>query len=160
MRKSISTSLHKLLSPFYRILGGQDEFWRVFRYLLTGAWNTLFGVAFYALLVSFPWGRSHYLLMTIPANIASISNAFLCYKLFVFKTKGGWLREYLRCYVVYGGGILIGFILIYLLVEALKMHPAIAQCVCVAFTTACSYLGHKLFSFRREETPCDGRTER
>jgi len=141
--------MHSLLTIPYSLLGGREEFWRIFRYLLAGAWNTLFGMGVYALLVSFKWGEEHYMLMAVPGNIIAISNAFLCYKLFVFKTKGRWLREYFRCYLVYGAAALGGFALLCLFAELCGMHPAIANCIGIAITTACSYFGHKLFSFRR-----------
>jgi putative flippase GtrA len=128
-----------------------EEPLRICRYLLVGGWNTLFGIGVYALLVAFPWGREHYLAVCVPANILAISNAFLCYKLFVFRTKGMWLREYLRCYVVYGAGALLGVVLLYLFVEFLGLHPVAAQCLGLLLTTVCSYLGHKFFSFGRRD---------
>lgn len=134
----------------------ESDFWRIFRYLLSGGWNTVFGIGVYAFMISFPWGREHYLFMIIPANIISISSAFICYKLFVFKTKGNWIREYFKCYVVYASAIGMNCIMMLAFVDLIGMHPVVSQCVCVALTTIGSYIGHKLFSFRstaREPQP-------
>ena len=86
----------------------------------------------------------------IPAKILAITNAYLNYKFFVFKTKGNYLKEYLRCYIVYGGTIVFGFILMYILVSIIGLHPVIAQLPCVAGTIVFSYIGHRKFSFRKE----------
>ena len=59
-------------------------FWR---YLLTGAWNTLFGIGIYTLLYGLLGDRVHYLILGIPANILSITNAFLCYKFLSSRRK-------------------------------------------------------------------------
>lgn len=119
------------------------------RYLLVGGWNTVFGMAVYAGLYSWLGQRTHYLVLLIPSNILAITNAYVCYKLFVFKTQGNVWREYLRCYVVYGGMMLIGAALLFVLVEWLRTPPVAANCACIAVTTVVSYLAHRNFSFRR-----------
>ena len=73
--------------------------YEVLAYLVSGGWNTLFGLGLYTLCF-WLWGNKvHYLLLSVLVNIAAITNAFLCYKLFVFRTRGNWLKEYLKCYV-------------------------------------------------------------
>ena len=57
------------------------------RYVIVGGWNTVFGVGCYTLLLII-FGQKHYLLLGIFSNIIAVTNAFLCYKYFVFKTKG------------------------------------------------------------------------
>ena len=89
------------------------------------------------------------MLLTIPVNIASITNAFLCYKLFVFRTKGNWLKEYFKCYLVYGTGTLAGMGLLWLLVMLFKLNPVIANFLSTAVVVTASYFGHKYFSFGR-----------
>ena len=76
------------------------------RYIITGIWNTVFGILVYALLIKL-LGENHYILLAVVSNIISITNAYICYKLFVFKTKGNILKEYLKCYVVYGLSMLL-----------------------------------------------------
>ena len=118
----------------------------IIRYLLTGAWNTLFGWGIYALACHYISGI-HYLVLTIPCNILAVTNAFLCYKYFVFKSRGSFLKEYFKCYAVYGTGMLAGTGLLVLLVEFCHILPAIANVVSSLIVTAGSYLGHKYFSF-------------
>lgn len=126
----------------------RDPAYTVLRYLLAGAWNTFFGIGIYTLLYGL-WGdRIHYLVLGIPANILAISNAFLSYKFFVFQTKGNFLREYLKCYAVYGCGSLAGMILLALLVQGLGLHPVAANILATGLIIAFSYFGHKYFSFQ------------
>ena len=121
----------------------------VLAYLATGGWNTLFGLGLYALVYRLWGGKVHYMLLTIPVNIAAITNAFLCYKLFVFRTKGNWIKEYFKCYLVYGTGTLAGMGLLWLFVSLFKMNPVIANFLSTAVVVTASYFGHKYFSFVR-----------
>lgn len=83
------------------------------------------------------------------SNVMSITNAYAGYKIFVFKTKGNYLREYFRFYVVYGVALCMNYIVLPICVELLKMSPLVAQALLTAITVTSSYLGHKHFSFRR-----------
>ena len=119
------------------------------RYLIVGGWNTLFGMGVYAALYHGLGGRVHYLVLVIPSNILAITNSYLCYKVFVFKTKGNILREYFRCYIVYGGMMLASAALLYVLVDWGGLSPVLANCLCVAVTVVVSYFAHRNFSFKR-----------
>ena len=116
-------------------------------YLLVGGWNTLFGYA--AFLVLYLWLNAsvHYLILLVISNILSITNAYIGYKIFVFKTQGNYLKEYLRFYLVYGTALLFNFILLPITVEAFKLSPPVAQAIIIWLTIIFSYFGHKYFSF-------------
>lgn len=130
--------------------------YEVVAYLAAGGWNTLFGIGLYAAACRV-FGRDvHYLLLAVPVNILAITNAFLCYKLFVFRTKGHWLMEYLRCYLVYGGGTLAGMGLLWLLVTLSGMDPAWANALATVIVVAASFFGHKFFSFRKDKNELPG----
>ena len=125
------------LLELYR--NNRPEFFRVIRYLLAGGWNTVFGVGLY-------------LFWAVLVNILAITNAFLCYKFFVFRTKGNFLREYLKCYLVYGAGALLGLAGLFLLVSIAGMNPVRANILITGITVILSYFGHKYFSFRRRSS--------
>ena len=127
------------------------------RYLLVGIWNTLFGygtfAAFTALLdPHIPYG---YILASAASSALSITQAFLLYKWFVFKTKGNYLREWLRCVAVYGSNIILNLILLPLLVVAIRhftrydrQAPYLAGALLAGLAVIYSFVGHKTFSFR------------
>ena len=66
------------------------------RYLLVGAWNTLFSYGSYAALTALltPHIPHAYLLAAILANLLAITFSYLNYKWFIFKTKGNYVREW------------------------------------------------------------------
>ena len=119
-------------------------------YIIVGGWNTVFGIGLYWLTYHI-WGREvNYLVLAVPVNVLAITNAFVCYKLIVFRTKGHWLAEYVKCYLVYGLGCLISMVLLWILVEAFSMDPVVANVIGNVIVIIGSYFGHKYFSFRMD----------
>lgn len=126
------------------------------RYILVGGFNTLFGYGVFALL---NWlftglGSYSYMYAAVLANLISISVAFLGYKWFVFRTKGNYLIEWIRCFGVYGTSALIGLAGLPILVTILRGHlseprraPYVAAAVLTVITMIFSFFGHKNISF-------------
>ncbi len=126
------------------------------RYMLVGFWNTLFGYATfagltYALTDHLPYA---YMLAALLSWIVNITVSYVGYKVLVFKTKGNYLREYLRCYVVYGTAAAASIVLLPVLVIALRTvlaekayAPYIAGGILTGVSVVCSFIGHKRFSF-------------
>jgi putative flippase GtrA len=117
-------------------------------YLITGVWNTLIGYGAFALLYYLLSHTLHSIVILTLSYVISITNSYIGYKLFVFKTKGSVLKEYLKFYVVYGGGYLINITTFPYLVFYLKVNPYVAQVIITGFTVASSYFFHKNYSFR------------
>jgi len=118
-------------------------------YLLVGGWNTAVGYGAFVALYHLLGHQVHYLFILVLSNIISITNAYVGYKIFVFKTEGNYLREYARFYVVYGSAFLFNFVLLPLCVEIFRLSPVIAQAGLMFINVIFSYFGHKNFSFRR-----------
>ena len=127
------------------------------RYLLVGVWNTLFGYGTFALLTAVltPIVPYSYMWASLLSSVLSITVAYLGYKWFVFKTKGNYLREWLRCVAVYASGIVIGLVVLPVLVTLIRrtthffsQAPYIAGAILTAVTVVYSFVGHKKFSFR------------
>jgi len=136
------------------------------RYILVGGFNTVFGFGVFALLT---WlfkglGPYNYMYAAVLANVIAISAAFLGYKWFVFRTRGNYLIEWIRCFGVYGSSALIGLVGLPILVPILRhvLHrpdraPYIAGALLTIGTVVFSFLGHKNFSFRREHIEGDAK---
>jgi len=118
------------------------------RYLIIGGWNTVFGYGVFAALYFWLEGLIHYLIVLSISYVLSITNAYIGYKLFVFRTRGNILREYLRFYVVYGAAFLVNLATLPLFVEILKLNMYVAQGIVTIITILGSYVLHKNFSFR------------
>ena len=151
MKVSPLATLRRISSP--------ADLWRrrELRYLVVGGINTLFG---YGLGVGLYLALSpmlHILVIGVIGSVIAITFSFTTYKLFVFGTRGHWLREYLRSYVVYGGTGVLCILLVWVLVDGLRMPIWIAQGIAILLTVLVSYLGHARFTFRRRGIgPPDG----
>jgi putative flippase GtrA len=70
---------------------------RPVRFLIAGGANTALGLAFFPLLVwSTPYFQAHYLVALAISQIVCLLFAFATHKLGVFRTRGGWLREFAK----------------------------------------------------------------
>ncbi|NMC63130.1 MAG: GtrA family protein [SAR324 cluster bacterium] len=120
------------------------------RFILVGAVNTVVGYAIFALLTYIFTNRLPYpyIFASILGNIIAITIAYINYKLFVFKTRGNYLKEYLRFYVVYGFSFILGLIGLPLLVEGFGMNPYVAGAGLSVVTVLGSFAGHRNYSFR------------
>jgi putative flippase GtrA len=97
----------------------------IFRYLAVGACNTIFGYGCFALftLLLTPVLSYGYVAASILANLFSITFAFLGYKWLVFKTKGNYLREWIRCVGIYAGGMILSAAALPLVVGVIRRQP-------------------------------------
>ncbi len=129
------------------------------RYLFVGGFNTVFGYGVFALLNWLMRGLGNYSYMyaAVLSNFIAISVAFLGYKWFVFRTRGNYLIEWIRCFGVYWTSSLIGLSALPILVTILRPHmqrPELASYLAAAlimvFGVVFSFFGHKRFSFRHK----------
>ena len=128
------------------------------RYLVVGMFNTVFGYltfALFTLAISRHYPRYGYIIAGLISSVLNISVAFLGYKWFIFKTKGNYLREWLRCMAVYSGGIAMGTVLLPAVVFLIryispvdKKAPYLAAAILSVLTVIYSFLGNKKFSFK------------
>jgi putative flippase GtrA len=131
------------------------------RYLCVGVFNTLFGYGTFALalfLLNHSVPQRYLYLTVVAASLIStpvnITVAYFGYKLFVFKTHGNHLREWLKAFGVYGVGMLPGLLVLSGLTRLLQsvLHHKdlagyIAGALVQAFTVVISFLGHKKITF-------------
>lgn len=145
-------------------------------YLFAGGWNTLFGYLCFAFLWTMlgptftataqayidaasaagtlpSWVPSATTLATWAVLIINFfpgtANAYVTYKYFVFRTKGGVLRELPRFSVVYVVTLLANMFALPALIHAFDLNPYVAQAIFTVAVVITSYLGHRYFSFSR-----------
>jgi putative flippase GtrA len=97
------------------------------RYLCIGVFNTFFGYFSFAfiltLLNSALPTRFLYLTVILASVLAmpvNITAAYFGYKYFVFRTQGNYLGEWLKCFAVYGIGMLPGLVALSALTRLLQ----------------------------------------
>jgi putative flippase GtrA len=140
---------------------------QVLRYLVVGVCNTIIGYGLYAatlfLLTRATPGRYLYL-TAVAASLVStplaITVSYFNYKLFVFRTRGNHLREWLKAFGVYGVSMLPGLIALSaftrLLQTLLHGHAPfgkgtagyIAGALTTGFSTIISFIGHRKITFK------------
>lgn len=118
------------------------------RYLIVGGWNTVFGYGIFAGLYFWLGDTMNYLWILSISFVISVANAYLGYKIFVFKTKGNIVSESLRVYLVYGVSFIFNLIMLPFLVEIVHLNMYIAQGLVTIITIVGSYVLHKNFSFK------------
>jgi putative flippase GtrA len=126
------------------------------RYLIVGACNTVFGYGCFALftLLLTPLLAYGYVAASLLANLFSITFAFLGYKWFVFRTKGNYLKEWIRCVGVYTGSMILSAASLPFVVALIRRQtsynrsaPYIAGAVVLVFSVLFSFFGHRHISF-------------
>ena len=139
------------------------------RYLLIGGWNTAFG--FFCFLFLNRWLSTliptySYIVANIIAHPIAITQAFLGYKWFVFRTKGNYFQEWLRALNIYGGGVILSTLALAPLVGLIRhttqyqtQAPYIAGAFVTGFTVIASFFGHRHFSFRKTTSAADAPAE-
>ena len=117
------------------------------RYLIVGGCNTLvgyfLGIFLYFLLIN----NLGIVFISIISSVVSISFSFFSYKVFVFKTSGNWLKEYVKCYMIYSGISIINISIIWFLVDIIKINIWISLALSTIIVTLLSYFGHNIFTF-------------
>jgi putative flippase GtrA len=135
----------------------------VIRFLAVGVFNTVSSLAIYSGFVILfghlmphrgkPFLADAAFIVSTPIGITI---AFLCYKHFVFRTKGNYLKEWLRCFAVYSVTFPMGLVILptatHLFLRFPMTHPYapfLAGIVNSGIIACYSYFGHKKFSFKR-----------
>ena len=135
----------------------------VIRFLMVGVSNTLVSLALYSACVIlfghlFPHSAQQLIvdIASITSKPISITVAFLCYKHFVFRTHGNSLKEWLRCFAVYGISTPAELIILplatsaFLHITLLRPYaPFLAGGVNAVIIATYSYFAHKKFSFKQ-----------
>ena len=97
------------------------------RYLCVGAFNTFFGYCTFVVVLSLlnevTPQRFLYLTVILASVISTpfnITVAYFGYKFFVFRTKGNYLSEWLKCFAVYGTSMIPGLVALSALTRLLQ----------------------------------------
>jgi putative flippase GtrA len=141
------------------------------RYLCVGVFNTLFGYTTFAIINYLLHRRNvpvSYIFASAISNFINITVAYLGYKFFVFRTRGNYLREWLKAMAVYWSGFLPALLLLPALVRLLNwllpphvfafhrdlvtrdLAPYVANAILLGFGVIYSFIGHKNVTFREK----------
>jgi putative flippase GtrA len=152
-------SAHGPFAAMRRVLPSGE----VIRFLLVGGFNTGFSLVLYSSFVILFGHLLPHRGKPLIADIASICSkplaitvAFLCYKHFVFRTHGNYLKEWIRCFAVYSVSTPAELIILplattgFLHISVSRPYAPFLAGIVNSLIIACySYFAHKKFSFKR-----------
>ncbi len=115
-------------------------------FLLTGAWNTIFGLAlFFSLLKT---GLNYQLVLFCSFTIATTQSHFTQRK-FVWGATGGYFRELFRFYLGVFGFYVLNALILPLLVEGFNLDVFLSQCLLSCILAILSFWFQKKFVFKK-----------
>jgi putative flippase GtrA len=89
----------------------------------------------------------HYIVISIMAHVAAVANAFVCQRVFVFRSKTAWGAAFLRFSIVQFLVLIASIAGLTLLVEVFHIIPLISQLVVMTSCVIAGYLLNRNFSF-------------
>ena len=118
------------------------------RFLIIGCINAGISYIIYAIAVFFI-GETHYQLCVALQWILSSFISYLNQKFFVFRTRGKYVEEYLKCCTTWGISYLLNVIILEIFVRFLIKNVYIAQFISLFLVSISTYILFKCFAFKK-----------
>jgi len=122
------------------------------RFIIIGCYNTLFSILCYWFLYKILHKYLNYILIAILNHLICVTSAFLCYKFFVFYSRGNFFNEYIKTHISYILALCINVCGLFLFVKLLNLYPVIANFILSIIIAFFSYFLHKHFSFKNKNS--------
>ena len=119
------------------------------RFLLVGGFNTVFAYGVYAFLLEII--KLPYLLALFIQYFITINVSVATMRYYVFRSKGNFIKEFLKAWSVYIGLFFANTVGLSFLVEICRIDELWAQGIYLTFSTILTYILHKYFSFRKRK---------
>jgi glycosyltransferase involved in cell wall biosynthesis len=133
----------------YRVLFDVEMHRRI-KYLIVGGWNTLFGYLVFSGIFFLLGAKVGSAPVLIASYILGVLNNYWCYKIFVFKSKGMFVREFPRFAIVYVVVLAVNLVVFPWLTKTLGLNAYVSQAMFSVVVIITTYIVNKRFSFRQE----------
>ena len=118
------------------------------RFLLAGVLNTLVGLATFPIFYFTLSGYAlHYLVVLCISQAVCIPFAFATNKFLVFRTKGNYVREFIKFLTFHLSYFAANLVALPLMVNLFAMNPVIAQSLFAIMVIVSSYFWHSRITF-------------
>jgi putative flippase GtrA len=114
------------------------------RFLIVGGWNTVFSLLVFVVILKL---IGNYKLTLLVSHVIGVFNSFITFKFLVFRTRGNFLKEYIKVNIVYVIYFILNFIMLTFAVEVLKLGEITSQVGICIILTVFSYMMNKYFTF-------------
>lgn len=119
------------------------------RFLIVGGLNAIAGYLITVVAYKYLYDSVDLIVIGLLVNFVTITISFLVYKLFVFKTTGRWISEWLKSFLVYGFSALFSTFAMWLLLDYFKINLYAAPMIIMLIMYAFSVFAHVNFTFKR-----------
>ena len=129
------------------------------RFLIVGAWNTLFGIIVFILFLYFLERilvneRLTYLISIFLSHFIAVLNAYIFHKFFTFQSKEkgiAALHEFRRFSSSYLVTLILNLVIISFMVEFFEMQPEISGAISIPICVVITYFLLSKYSFKKVE---------
>ena len=127
------------------------------RFLIVGAWNTLFGIIVFILLLNYLERvlineRLIYLLSIFLSHFIAVLNAYIFHKFFTFQSKEkgiAALHEFRRFFLSYLGTLILNLVIISFMIEFFGIQPEISGAISIPICVVIMYFLLSKYSFKK-----------
>lgn len=119
------------------------------RFLLVGGFNAAFSYVIFAIAL-YLIGHEHYQICVALQWIISSVFSFVNQKIFVFCTKGHWVKEYLKCCTTWAVSYFCNAIILELIIRYISKNVYLSQLVSIFLASIITYFLFKYFAFRHK----------
>jgi len=131
-----------------KILKDKDLIKQFVQFGVIGVSNTLVALVIYYILI---YINFHYMIANVAAFILSVLNAYYWNKKFVFKKQEEkTYKSLIKMYTSYGSTFLLSTLLMFVMVELLKISEYIAPIINLCITIPLNFILTKMWVFKRE----------
>lgn len=136
-------TIKQIFSIWYKLPQG-------LRFLLVGGYNTVFGYIIFSALYYVLKNDIHYSVILFISYFIGILNNFIVFKIFVFNTKGNWLKECISTYISYMALYPINALLLYIAIDVYDLSAYVGQGISVIIMPIITYFVLKIFAFNNK----------
>lgn len=141
--------INKIIQLYLIVFNFWMKFPQKIRFVLVGGYNTVISYGIYALILWSINEKSPQLALFYSFIISSFHN-FLTHKIYVFNTKGNYLKEYPKCFLTWSISYFFNTLLLAFFTKILNINPYISQIFSVIIVSINTYLWLKYFAFHRK----------
>ena len=117
------------------------------RFLFIGGLNAVISYFVFVLAVFVIGDKYYQICAALQWGISSVFS-FVNQKVFVFGTKGNWIREYLKCCATWLISYIMNALILEVLVKYCRMNVYLAQILSIFSVSVLTYVLFKYFAFR------------
>lgn len=121
-----------------------------FRFLFIGGINTLIGYTIFVIAILL-LGQIHYQICVALQWVLSSVTSYINQKIFVFGTKGNYLKEYIKCCSTWALSYCINAISLEIFVRYLIKNVYISQIISMVLASIVTYFLFKYFAFKNKQ---------